>query len=163
MIWLEDGAADRDESRQPGRVRAQSDAVRDQSPYQEGIGYMALKPWNVRRGAVNTSREQVLPTALLEMQCYQPLPLGEELAEVTRGVRRSSDPISQHSYPHALAVPFPAVGPWSYLVKPSLSSSSSLPSCTHPGRCSHQHCCPPAPVVCHHPPVLLASGMAGIP
>lgn len=116
----------------------------------------------MRRGAVNTSREQVLPTASLEMQCYQPLSLVGELAEVTTGAGGSSDPISQHSYPHTLAVPFPAAGPCSHLVKPPLSNSSSLPS-SHLDSCSHQHCSPPALVVCQHLPVLMGSGMAGIP
>lgn len=36
VILLEDGAADRNESRQPGRVRAQLDAVRTRAPSKWG-------------------------------------------------------------------------------------------------------------------------------
>lgn len=54
-------------------------------PLPRGDGLRGPETWNVRRGAVNTSREQVLPTASLEMWCYQPLSLGGELAEVTIG------------------------------------------------------------------------------
>lgn len=131
-------------------------------PLPRGDGLLGLETWNVRRVAVNTSREQVLPTASLEMPRYQPLSLGGELAEVTTGAGGSSDPISQHSHPHAPAVPFPAAGPCSCLVQSPLSNSPSLPSCTHPGSCSHQHYSLSALVVCQHPPVLLGSGMAGI-
>lgn len=143
--------------------QAESEPSQGPEPLPRGDWVHGLETWNVRRGAVNTSREQVLPTAWLEMQCYQPLSLGGDLDEVTTGVGGSSDPVSQHSYPHALAAPFPAAGPCNYLVKPPLSNSSSLPSCTHPGSCSHQHCSPPALVVCQHPPVLLGSEKAGIP
>lgn len=86
-------------------------------PLPRGDGLLGLETWNVRRVAVNTSREQVLPTASLEMPRYQPLSLDGELAEVTTGAGGSSDPISQHSHPHAPAVPFPAAGPCSCLIQ----------------------------------------------
>lgn len=132
-------------------------------PLPSGDGLRGLETWNVKRGAVNTSREQVLPPASRERQCYQPLSLGGNRLRSLQERGGFSDPISQHSHPHTLAVPFPAAGPCSYLVRPPLSNSSSLPSCTHPGSCSHQHCSPPALVVCQHPSVLLGSGIAGIP
>lgn len=100
----------------------------ESEPLPRGDWVRGLETWNVRRGAVNTSREQLLPTASLEMQRYQPLSLAGELAETPHRCEGISDPISQHSYPHALAVPFPDAAPWLNLPYPTLPVSLHAPT-----------------------------------
>lgn len=143
--------------------QAESEPSQGPEPLPRGDWVHGLETWNVRRGAVNTSREQVLPTAWLEMQCYQPLSLGGDLDEVTTGVGGSSDPISQHSYPRALAHLFQLLvhaTTWSNHPYPTPPVSLHAPT----QAVAHTSTALPQPfVVCQHPPVLLGSGRAGIP